>query len=53
MKRLFCIAILGILVFPPYALGQRSQSAKKYVNKESRVSATATSPALSLITTVR
>jgi len=33
MKRLFCIAILGILVFPPYALGQRSQSAKKYVKQ--------------------
>src|SRR6266480_3823732 len=33
MKRLFFIAILGILVFPPYALCQRSQSAKKYVKQ--------------------
>src|SRR3989442_12182259 len=33
MKRLFFIAILGILVFPSYALGQRSQSAKKYVKQ--------------------
>src|SRR5207237_4385788 len=33
MKRLFFIAILGILVFPPCALGQRSQSAKKYLKQ--------------------